>query len=234
VTPTVAILAGGLATRMRPLTETVPKALLEVAGRPFAEVQLELLRDRGIQDVVMCVAYRGQAIEDALGDGGSLGIRIRYSYDGEELMGTAGALVGARHLLGDPFLVTYGDTYLDIDYPGVAEALTQSGRLALMAVFHNRGRWDTSNVLFEDGTIRSYDKVNPHPDAEHIDYGLGALTQAALDLVPAERPFDLATLYQQLLEKGELAAYEAPNRFYEIGSPDGLAELDQKLAGTPS
>ena len=226
----IAILAGGLATRMRPLTERVPKVLLDVAGRPFAEHQLRLLRDGGITDVVFCVGYLGEMVEETLGDGARFGLSIRYSYDGEQLRGTGGALIRALPLLGDAFLIMYGDSYLDCDYAAVARTFLESGKLGLMALIRNEGRWDKSNVLFEDGRLVRYDKKNRTPDMLHIDYGLGALHREALARYPADTVVDLADVYHDLSLHNDLAGYEMHDRFYEIGSPKGLQEANDYIS----
>jgi len=220
----VAILAGGLATRLRPFTEHLPKALMDVAGKPFAVRQLELLRRRGIEHVVFCLGYRGSMVQEALGDGSRWGIDVRYSYDGDRLLGTGGALRNALPLLGGRFLVLYGDSYLECDYAAVECAFLASGRLGLMTVHRNEDRWDTSNVLYRDGAIIRYDKRERDPAMRHIDYGLGALDARAFDPYPQGTVVDLAEVYQDLLGRGELAGFEVQERFYEIGSPDGLAE----------
>lgn len=227
----IAILAGGFATRMRPLTERVPKVLLEVAGRPFAEHQLQLLRNSGIHDVVFCVGYLGEMVERELGDGSRFGMSIRYSYDGETLRGTGGALVRALPLLGEAFLVMYGDSYLDCDYAAVERQFVESGKLGLMAIIRNEGRWDRSNVLYESGRIVRYDKKNRTPEMLYIDYGLGALRREALASVPADAVIDLADVYHELSLRNELAAFEMTERFYEIGSPKGLQETDAYISG---
>ena len=216
---------------MRPLTERVPKVLLDVAGRPFAEHQLRLLRDAGIRDVVFCVGYLGEMVEETLGDGSRFGLSIRYSYDGEALRGTGGALIRALPLLGDAFLIMYGDSYLDCDYASVARTFVDSGKLGLMAVIRNEGRWDKSNVLFENGRIVRYDKKNRTPDMLYIDYGLGALRREALAAYPDDAVIDLADVYHDLSLRNELAGYEMHQRFYEIGSPKGLKEADDYITG---
>jgi NDP-sugar pyrophosphorylase family protein len=226
----VAILAGGLALRMRPLTESLPKALIEIAGRPFVEHQLELLQRRGLLKVVLCVGYRADAIEARLGDGSALGLEIRYSRDGERLMGTAGALRRAAPLLGERFFVLYGDSYLDVDYAEVLDAARRAAAPALMTVYKNEGRWEQSNVLFRDGRLLAYDKRAPAPEMRHVDFGLGVLHASALERVPADEPHDLAELYRSLAENGLLAGYEVSQRFYEVGSPEGLAEMRELLA----
>lgn len=226
----VAILAGGLATRLRPLTDEVPKSLVEVAGRPFAEHQLDLLRRHGFTDVVLCVGHLGAQIEQTLGDGSRFGMRLVYVDDGPTLLGTGGALRRALPHLGEAFLVMYGDSYLDCDYGSVASALISSGKLGVMTVFHNENRWEPSNVRFEGGKIQAYDKNAVDPSLEHVDYGLGALRAEALDRYPADQMLDLAHVYRDLLAEDQLAAYEVRERFYEIGSFSGLEEVRVKLA----
>src|SRR2546421_264993 len=169
----VAILAGGLATRLRPVTEEIPKALIEVAGRPFLAHQLDLLQSAGIRKAVLCLGHRGEMIERKLGNGRQLGVELSYSFDGPELLGTGGAIRKALPLLNKKFLVLYGDSYLPIDYAAPVQAFLNSGKLGLMTVFRNEGRWDKSNVCFVDSVIRSYDKKQPTPEMHYIDYGLG-------------------------------------------------------------
>ncbi|MEY2510282.1 MAG: N-acetyl-alpha-D-muramate 1-phosphate uridylyltransferase [Verrucomicrobiota bacterium] len=234
----VAILAGGLATRLRPTTEKIPKSLIRVAGQPFLAHQLRLLQSAGIRKVVLCVGYRGDMIKQEFGDGRNFGVELSYSFDGPELLGTGGALKKALPLLGPNFFVLYGDSYLPIDYAAPARAFVASGKLALMTVFRNQGRWDTSNVWFQDGAIMSYSKKERTPEMQYIDYGLGILDSNALALSPEGKAFDLADLYRDLIGRNELAGFEVEQRFYEIGSPEGLAELDamlrsQQLSVTP-
>lgn len=226
----VAILAGGLATRLRPFTETIPKALVEVAGRPFAEHQLDWLREQGIHRVVFCVAYLGEMIREALGDGARWDLQIDYVFDGEALLGTGGALKRALPVLGDEFFVLYGDSLLTSPLAPIEQAFRSGGRAGLMTVFRNDDRWDRSNVRFEGGTLLRYDKTLRSADMRHIDYGLGVLTARALARVPAGQPFDLAAVYQGLLAEGELLGVEVAERFYEIGSPEGLDETRAFLA----
>ena len=225
----MAIFAGGLATRLRPLSDDRPKALVPVAGRPFVEYQLELLRNQGVEDVVLCVGHLAGQVRDHVGDGRAFGVRVRYSDDGGRPLGTAGALVNAAGLLGDAFLVLNGDTYLETDHAALAEAFRAGGRLGLMAVFHNRGRGEPSNVRLEDGRIVSYDKRAPDPRAEHVDAGLGVLRADALELVPATRPADLADLYRELLGRDQLDVFATERRYYEIGSPEGLDDFTRQL-----
>jgi N-acetyl-alpha-D-muramate 1-phosphate uridylyltransferase len=229
----VAILAGGLATRLRPLTETIPKAIVEVAGRPFAVHQVELLRQQGITAVVWLVGYRADQLESALGDGGRWGMRFAYVHDGPVLLGTGGAIRRALPRLGDAFFVMYGDSYLECDFGAVERAFRQSGRSGLMTVYRNEGLFDTSNVEFVDGRIARYDKKARAPEMHHIDWGLGVLKAVAFEKYPADEPLDLARVYQDLLAANDLAAFEVHQRFYEIGSPEGLAETDAYLRRRP-
>jgi NDP-sugar pyrophosphorylase family protein len=225
MSPPIAILAGGLATRLRPITETIPKSLVDVCDEPFVAHQLRLLRSRGIDDVVLCVGYRAEQIELVIGAGAAFGLRVRYALDGAKLLGTGGAVRRALGMLGDEFFVLYGDSYLPCDYQAVLSSFRASGNLALMTVYRNEGRYDTSNVQFEGGSIRRYDKSVRSPAMHHIDYGLGVFRREAFADQPDGIRFDLAELYQTLLAKGQLAGYEVSERFYEIGSVAGLEEF---------
>jgi NDP-sugar pyrophosphorylase family protein len=207
-----------------------PKALVEVAGEPFANHQLRLLRSHGVERVVYLIGHLGDQIRDTIGDGSQFGLDVDYSEDPPGLAGTAGALRGALELLGDEFMVLYGDTYLRIDYAAVAAAFRDAGTLGLMTVLRNEGRWDTSNALVEGDRVVRHDKRDPEPAMEWIDYGLGVLRAEGLDA--AAQAGDLSDVYGALAERGELAAYEATERFYEIGTPEALAEADEFFRGT--
>jgi NDP-sugar pyrophosphorylase family protein len=229
--PPLALLAGGLATRMRPLTETIPKSLLEVAGKPFLDHQLALFARQGVRHVVICAGFLGEQMQALAGDGAKWNLHVEWSFDGDQILGTGGALMRALPLLGEEFLVTYGDSYLDEPYAPIVEASRQSGQPALMTVFRNEGRFDTSNIEFENGRLKRYDKANLTPAMRHIDYGLQVLKPAALDSWPRAQTFDLAAVYTSLVEEGRMAGYEVARRFHEIGSPQGLAGLDAALKG---
>src|ERR1700688_3948084 len=224
--PPLALLAGGLATRLRPITETIPKSMVTVAGEPFVAHQLRLLVREGIAEVVVCSGHLGEQIEAFVADGARFGCRVRYSRDGDLPLGTGAALRRALPMLGESFMAMYGDSYLDTSFRAVYEAFRRSGLPALMTVFRNEGLWDTSNVEFADGAIRRYDKVNRTPAMRHIDYGLGVFKADIVRARPADMPFDLAELYGDLVRRGLLAGYEVCERFYEIGSPSGLAETE--------
>jgi NDP-sugar pyrophosphorylase family protein len=225
----VAILAGGLATRLRPITEKIPKSLVPVAGKPFLAHQLELLHARGIRHAVLCIGYLGEMIQRDFGDGKAFGVRLDYSFDGPKLLGTGGAIKRALPMLGDEFFVLYGDSYLPVEYRPIAEFFRRSGKLGLMTVFRNEGRYDTSNVVFHDGEIAVYDKKNRPPEMRHIDYGLSLFQASVFESYSAGQPFDLAEVMGKLVREKQLAGYEVPERFYEMGSPAGLAELEWLL-----
>jgi NDP-sugar pyrophosphorylase family protein len=226
----VALLAGGLATRLRPITETIPKAMVEVAGKPFVEHQLGLLRRHGTRRVVLCLGYLGEQIEGYLGDGARHGLELAYAYDGARLLGTGGALRRALPLLGEAFWVLYGDSYLEFDYAAALRAFAHSDALGLMTVLRNNNRWDHSNVVFRAGKLLRYDKHTRTPEMEHIDYGAALLRAAALADIPPDEPYDLATLYTRLVAEGRMIGFEVTQRFYEIGSPQGLAETEAYLS----
>jgi NDP-sugar pyrophosphorylase family protein len=226
---TAAILAGGLATRLRPVTERVPKSLLDVNGEPFIAHQLRLLQGNGIRRVVLCVGFLGGMIRDVVGDGRAFGVEAEYASDGAQLLGTAGAIRNALPLLGDAFFVLYGDSYLVCDYASVEREFKTSGKLALMTVFRNDGKWDASNVEFEGTRILAYSKKDRTPRMKFIDYGLGVFSAKAFERVRAGEPRDLADLYWELLAEGKLAGMEVTQRFYESGSEAGLEETARFL-----
>lgn len=225
----VAILAGGLATRLRPITARIPKLLVEVAGEPFFSHQLRLLKRNGLDRLVLCVGYLGEQIVDLYGDGSRWGVQIDYAFDGPKLLGTGGALIAALPKLGEAFYVLYGDSYLPVDYRAVGDCFLRSGQPGLMTVYENHGRYDTSNVWFEDGELKVYDKRNRLPQMHHIDYGLGVFRAAAFDGFPRDEVVDLAAVQTALCQRRQLAGCEIKQRFYEIGSHEGLAELDTLL-----
>jgi NDP-sugar pyrophosphorylase family protein len=224
----VAILAGGLATRLGPLTEKVPKSLIVIDGEPFVAYQLRLLQSRGIERVILCVGHLGEQIERIVGNGRAFGVEVTYSYDGPTLLGTAGAIRTALPQLGENFFVTYGDSYLVCDYAAVEHEFLRRRKLGLMTVFRNNGQWDVSNVEFEEGRILGYSKKNRTPRMRYIDYGLGVFHAEAF---AGNGAADLADVYEGLLRAGELAAVEVRERFYEIGSPSGLQEMTNFISG---
>ena len=222
-----AILAGGLGTRLRPMTETVPKVLTSVRGRPFVEYQLDLLERSGIKDFVFCVGHLGDLVERHLGDGRAFGCRVKYSYDGPRLLGPAGALRRARRLLHRRFFVTYGDAYLRAPYGDLMATLVASGKLAVMAVYRNENRFGKSDLVVKDGSILRYDKKASAEGMDWINFGVTALRREALDLIPENQFFDEEAFYGALAERKELLAFEVKERFYEIGTPESLSEFEE-------
>ena len=231
--PTVAILAGGQATRLLPITEAIPKSLADVHGEPFIAYQLRLLRSHGVDDVVLCVGHRGHQIEERIADGKAFGLRVRYSYDGQVARGTGGAIRHAIDMLGEEFFVLYGDSYLPCDYQKVFESFRAQRKMGLMTVFRNDWQYDASNVQYEEGQILWYDKkAIPPQEVRHIDYGLGVFRREAFAEVEDGQHVDLADVYRYLLARCQLAGYEVRERFYEIGSRAGLEKFRAMMAGS--
>jgi NDP-sugar pyrophosphorylase family protein len=226
----VAILTGGLASRLRPLTQTIPKALIEVAGKPFIDHQLEYLRMQGVTSVVLCIGYLGEMIQEIVGDGSRWNLQVRYSPDGPILLGTGGALKQALPMLGEQFFILYGDSYLPIDFAKVQTAYMDSGQLGLMTVLRNQNLWDRSNVEFVNGQLIEYNKKLIRPQMHYIDYGLGVLKEDTLNNQPSETPFDISIVYNKLSLQKQLAGYEVFERFYEIGSLQGIVDTQKYLS----
>ena len=231
--PPLALLAGGLATRLRPHTLQVPKAMIEVAGEPFIAHQLRLVRRERVSRVVLCVGYLGEQIEAFVKDGKQFGVAVDYCYDGPTLLGTGGALRRALPHLGSEFLVMYGDSWLDNAFAPIVSVFRDSGKPALMTVFRNEGQWDVSNVQFKNGIIHRYDKIERVPKMKHIDWGLSIVKADLLVRQPSDTKFDLAEIYSDLARRGQLAGYEVTTRFYEVGSIEGLRETDALLRKAP-
>jgi len=232
--PVIAILAGGLATRLRPLTVSIPKSMIQVAGEPFIAHQLRMLVRNGIREVVILCGFLGEQIVEFVGDGRAFGCNVRYCFDGETRLGTGGAIRNALPLLGDTFLTIYGDSYCATDYQAIYDAFLASGKLGLMTVFRNENLWDKSNVEFSDGQILRYDKEIQSPEMHYIDYGINAFSADAFAAIGKESAFDLATLQMELLRQQSLAGFQVFERFYEVGSHQGLAETDVYLSAAAS
>ena len=226
----VAILAGGLATRLGDVGRTTPKSLVNVAGKPFIAHQFDLLNRSGLTDIVLCTGHLGSQIEEVVGDGSRYDVRVRYSPDGSQPLGTGGALRHTLPLLGEAFLILYGDSYLECDYATVERAFRATTALALLTVYRNDDRWDRSNVYCLDGRIIQYSKTHQTPDMRHIDYGLAAMRAETLLAYPDSKALDLASVYEDLVARDVLAAHEVTTRFYEIGTPAGLADTREHLA----
>jgi len=215
--------------RLRPLTERVPKALIEVAGEPFAFHQLRLLARHGFAEAVFLTGHLGEQIVDAVGDGVRFGLRVRYVADGSELLGTGGAIARALPQLGPRFAVIYGDSWLEFDYQAAIVAFERDGRPALMTVFQNQDPAHANNIEFDGAEILTYSKSLHTPRMRHIDYGFSLFSAEAFVGLPKDAPTDLAALTEDLAHRRLLAAYEVHNRFYEVGSFSGLAELEAHI-----
>ncbi len=230
----VVILAGGLATRLRPITAAIPKSLLEIGGQPFIFHQLQLLQRRGIRKVLLLVGYLGEQIEAIVGDGAPWRVDVTYFYDGPVLLGTAGAIAKALPLLPDEFFVLNGDSYLECDYAEVTQAFHSSGRSGLMTVFENNNKWDISNVYFRYGAIVTYDKSARSAEMKHVDYGLSVFRKSVFQHIELSKPTDLSSVYQHLIRNNDLAGYEIFSRFFEVGSYGGIRDFGEMLRSQQS
>jgi N-acetyl-alpha-D-muramate 1-phosphate uridylyltransferase len=225
----VVIIAGGLATRLFPITKNLPKSLIEIAGRPFIDHQLALLREKGITQVILCVGNLGEMIESQVGDGARYGLDVRYSYDGEVLLGTGGAIKKASDFLPDIFIILYGDSYLDIDIVPIVRQFYAANLPVLMTVYRNRNAFDMSNILVHNKKVIRYDKTVRDPAMEYIDYGLIVIRKTVFDKYPPNEPFDLSPMLAHLVAAGMVAAFEVEKRFYEIGSIQGIKETEEYI-----
>lgn len=225
----IAILAGGFATRMRPLTSTTPKALLHVAGKPFLFHQLDMLQSQNAQTVILCTGFLGDQIIDAVTKNNSWKLDIFFSDDGERPLGTGGAIKKAASLLRSDLLVLYGDSWLQIDFGKVSNYFQKTQASSLMTVYNNNNQFDASNVYYKDGNVIAYDKKTIIPEMQHIDYGLGGIRFNSIKTWPDT--FDLSQYYTAMAKQGQLAGYETTQRFYEIGSKLGYEELQRLFSG---
>ena len=219
------ILAGGLATRLRPLTESIPKCMLKIQGKPFMEYQIDLLRSKGIKRILLCLGYLSEQVTGYFRNGRAWGVQISYSLEDDQLLGTGGALRQAYPLLEQEVLLLYGDSYPDFPWPEMSAHFRKTKSAALMLVHRNQNQWDKSNVVLENGYVKVYDKKNSLPEMEYIDAGLSLLKKEAVREIPPNQFYDLADLYQTLAGRKLLRAYEIQQRFYEVGSPAGLKEF---------
>lgn len=223
------ILAGGLATRLRPLTDNIPKSMVPIAGKPFLEYQIGLLENMGVKDIVLCIGHKGDMIREYFRDGSNYKVRIEYSYE-DTLLGTGGALRNAISMLKDSFFVLYGDAYLDVNYRDIQKYFKDQESSALLTVYKNEGRFDTSNVMFIDDRLVLYNKQHPSREMQFIDYGLSILSRSIVkQYIPENMFYDLSDTYNKLSKENRLLGYEVKARFYEIGSKAGLKELEDIL-----
>jgi NDP-sugar pyrophosphorylase family protein len=227
------IIAGGLASRLYPTTQKIPKSLIEVAGQPFIHYQLALLKEKGVQDVVLCVGHLGSMIEEYVGDGSHWGLEVRYSYDGENLLGTGGAIKQAAPMLPDTFMILYGDSYLDINYSEVVQQFYDENLPVLMTIYCNDDSFDTRNIIIENDRIIRYDKKNRDPTMKYIDYGLVIVQKKVFDQYPCDIPFDLSQVLSDCVNAGMVSVFEVTQRFFEIGSLQGIRETEDYIRNRP-
>ena len=225
----VVILAGGLAQRLYPVTRTIPKALITVAGRPFIDHQLALLKEKGVTQVILCVGNLGTLIEEFVGNGARWGLEVRFAYDGDVLLGTGGAIKNAAGILPDAFMILYGDSYLDIDFKPLVQRFYADNLPVLMTVYRNQNALDVSNILMKDGRIVKYNKNDRDPAMEYIDYGLIVIRKEIFESYPSHEPFELSLVLSQSVDAGLVASYEVNQRFYEIGSIQGIKETEDYI-----
>lgn len=225
----VVILCGGLATRIKPITEKVPKSMVQIAGKPFLWYQLELLKKNGIYDIVLCIGYKGEHVEQYFGNGEKFGVKIQYSSDADKLLGTGGSLKNAEHLLGDTFLMMYGDSYLPFGFKKAIAFFERNNGIGLMTVFKNLDKYEKSNVEVEKSLVKSYSKKRKTKKMEYIDYGISIFKKEALQSIPKDTWYDLSNLHKTLIKKRELLAYPAEQRPYEVGSFKGLEEFKKYI-----
>jgi len=221
----VAILAGGLATRLRPLTVKIPKSLLQIQNKPFLEYQLDFLKRGGVKDIVLCVGYLGEQIKRHFGNGKEFGVNISYSHEDKNLLGTAGALKNAQNLLQDTFFTMYGDSYLFLDFSAIMSYFKSQDKLALMTVYKNHDRYDKSNTVIAGNLVKYYSKKEKSEGMVYIEYGANIFKKEILEFIPEGQPYTLEALFPRLIEQEQLLAYEVHKRFYQIGSPEGLEEF---------
>jgi NDP-sugar pyrophosphorylase family protein len=226
----VVILAGGLGTRLYPITRAIPKSMVPVLGKPFLEHQVALLHRQGVDDLVILIGHMGSMITDYFGDGSRFGVRIRYGNEGDRLLDTAGAVRQALPFLAAEFFLIFGDSYLVLPYRKIWDDYHASGRASLMVVYRNENKYDTSDIFVEDGLVRSYQKTPPLPEAFYINDGLMIVRREDIAAIPEGRRMSLQEFFQPIIARGQLAAWETTQRFYEIGSHAGLKDFEQHLA----
>jgi NDP-sugar pyrophosphorylase family protein len=226
----VAILAGGLATRLKPITDEIPKSMVMINGRPFLEYQLGFLERGGVEEIILCVGYLGEQIERYFGNGSNFGVTLKYSYENERLLGTAGALKNAERYLKDRFFVIYGDSFIFLDFTSVMSYFNSYDKLGLMTVYKNHDSYELSNVVVEGDIVKHYSKKNRTEGMVYVDYGASVLRKNALGFVPQGQFWTLEVLLAQLIGHRELLAYEVNERFYQIGSPEGLEEFKRYIS----
>jgi MurNAc alpha-1-phosphate uridylyltransferase len=227
----IAILAGGLATRIKPISDSIPKSLVEIHGKPFLEWQLQLLEQNHCERVVICVSHKSELIEEFVRSRDKSGLDIHLSWDGSQRLGTGGALINARTLLGPAFMVLYGDSYLPVDFIEISNFFSKSNALSLMTVLRNTNGVEPSNVNYENDYVLKYDKKNPDRSMTFIDFGLNAFKAEVFDDYSTNSPLDLSDIQSALATRRELLGYEVNQRYYEVGSFQGIEDFKKYIGG---
>jgi histidinol-phosphate phosphatase family protein len=223
----VVVLAGGHGTRVRHLTgPELPKALLPVDGRPFIDFKLASLAALGATDVVLLVGHGGNQLRDHVGTGAVFGLRVTYVDEGDDLLGTGGAIARALPQLADPFWVTYGDTLLEVPMADVERTLEDGDALGVMTTFENRDRWERSNVSIAGGFVTAHEKGAPPGVYQWIDYGMLLLRKTAFGGYQPRWKFDLGDLVRSLVRQRRLAAFPVHERFHDVGTEEAWRETD--------
>lgn len=223
----IVILAGGIASRLYPLTKKIPKSMIKVCEKPFFNYQIDLLKKNQIDEIVMCIGIFSEQIIDYFGDGKKFGISIKYSKENpNDLLGTCGAIKNAEKYLDEVFFVMYGDSYLPINFNDIYEKFLKSKKYGLMTIYKNQNKFDTSNVAIENDLVSIYDKSQKNKNLQYIDYGLSILNKQVLNDIPSNKFVDLEFLFKQMIEKKMLTYYISEERFYEIGSEEGIRDFE--------
>jgi len=229
----IIILAGGLATRLNDLTKSTPKSLVQINGTPFVIHQLNLLKKSGFSNIHFCLGHLGEQIENEIKKHPNYeDLNISFSYDGSTQLGTGGAIGKILDDLPDYFFVTYGDSYLKTDYNDIISFFEENKKASqnnLMTLYKNNNRWDHSNVIFDGKKILCYSKKKKLKNMIYIDFGLSIISKESFKLYNKNSIFDLSDYFAYLVKNKSLLGYKVENRFYEIGSFQGIKELEKIL-----
>jgi NDP-sugar pyrophosphorylase family protein len=228
----IVILAGGFGTRLGNLTQNIPKSLIPICGRPFIDWQIECIRDTGVTDFLVCIGHLGDQISNHLGDGKKFGVNIEFSSDGPTKLGTGGAILAAISKLPDNFMITYGDSYLPTNFRKIGNHFLGIKARALMTICDNKENFEKSNCYFKDGLIQLYSKNDSSKEMDYIDYGLSILNKSVFESRRVNSSFDLADLFEELSISSNLIGYEIQERYYEVGSVQGIKNLENYLVET--
>ena len=223
----VVIIAGGLGTRLYPITKRVPKSMVKVGPKPFFEHQIELCRKNGIRNIVFCGGYLWEEVWKYFGRGRGFGVEIDYSIE-EEILDTGGALKNAYPWLDREFFVLYGDSYLVFDWQEAYGFFTRSQAKGLMTVWEATNGFKPQVSIDERGFVKEFTKENFKPEMKYIEYGLNILKKNIIFEVPGEK-FPIGDYFNLLIEKRSLVSFKVKNKFFEAGSFEGINELKRLI-----